>query len=154
MIKLYYTFSPVKSDEFIRQVLYKFSGKTDFNIKRTENGKPYVDEDVFFSLSHSGEITVCAVSDENVGADAEKVRSIKNKEKILRKFMSEDCVLSDEDFFKKWTSFESRVKFFGEKITACSSARSEKLFVQTINIAEYIVSVCSPAENYIEKELL
>ena len=154
MIKLYYTFSPVESEEFIKKALREFSGKTDFDIKRTENGKPYVDGEIFFALSHSHTLTICAVSSENVGIDAEKVRSINKREKILHKFTAEENCLNDEEFFLKWTSFESRVKYFGEKITACPLALSENVFVQTIKLDEYIISVCSESKKHIKKEML
>ena len=154
MIKLYYTFTPIESEEFIKKALEKFSGTTDFDIKRTENGKPYVDDKIFFSLSHSSSLTICAVSNENIGADAEKVRSINNKEKILQKFLSDTKCCSDEEFFQKWTSFESRVKYFGEKITACPQALSKTLFVQTIKLDEYIIAICSKSKKQIKKEIL
>ena len=154
MIKLYYTFDRVDSEEFIKKSLKKFSGKTDFDIKRTENGKPYADDKIFFSPSHSHSLTICAVSDENIGADAEKVRSIKNKEKILGKFLSDKNRCSDEEFFEKWTSFESRVKYFGEKITACPLALSESLFVQTIKLDEYVIAISSKSKKKIKKEIL
>ena len=154
MIKLYYTFEKAESEAFIKKSLEKFSGKTGFVIKRTENKKPYVDEEIFFSLSHSGNFTVCAVSSENIGVDAEKIRSIHNKEKILYKFMSEEKCTDDEEFFMKWTSFESRVKYFGEKITACPRTLLENVCVQTISLDEYIIAVCTKCKKHIEKERL
>ena len=39
---------------------------------RTEKGKPYtVNTDIFFSISHSGDVVGCAVSDREVGLDLE-----------------------------------------------------------------------------------
>ena len=49
MIKLYYTFSTPDSKDFIKKSLFLFSGKNDFVIKRTENGKPYTDGNIYFS---------------------------------------------------------------------------------------------------------
>ena len=48
MITLYYTFSNPDSESFIKKSLLLFSGKRDYVIKRTENGRPYVDENIFF----------------------------------------------------------------------------------------------------------
>ena len=44
---------------------------------RTSEGKPYfAEETVEFSLSHSGEWAVCALSDSAVGVDVEHIRSV------------------------------------------------------------------------------
>lgn len=153
MIKLYYTFSNPDSEAFIKKALGAYSGNYDFNIKRSENGKPYVESDIYFSLSHTEGLTVCAVSGRNIGADAEKLRNIKNKEKILSRYTGKDYKkVSDKEFFWKWTEFESRVKYFGEKISAFEKALTEETFVTTFMIGEYIVSVCSEEEEHIKKE--
>ena len=139
--------------DFIKKSLFLFSGKNDFLIKRTKNGKPYTDENIYFSLSHTDGLTVCAVSDGEIGTDAEKIRPVKNKEKILLRFTGEKAqMLTDEDFLKKWTAFESRVKYFGEKLTVCPNAKKEQIKVQTISIGEYIVSICSQKKEKIIKE--
>lgn len=47
------------------------------NISRTEHGKPYIHGcDVHFSLSHTNGICMCAVSHNEIGADAEKMRDV------------------------------------------------------------------------------
>ena len=46
-------------------------------ILHTEAGKPYVSGNpCYFSLSHSGESVICAVSDKPVGVDVERIRTI------------------------------------------------------------------------------
>ena len=153
MIKLYYTFANPDSTEFIKKSLFLFSGKNDFIIKRTKNGKPYTGGTIYFSLSHTDGLTVCVVSDGEIGIDAEKIRTVKNKEKILLRFTGEkEQKLTDVDFLKKWTSFESRVKYFGEKLTVCPNAKKEQINVQTISMSEYIVSICSQKKEKIIKE--
>ena len=155
MIKLYYTFSNPDSEDFIQKSLYSFLGTSSFRIKRTENGKPYVDSDVYFSLSHTKGLTVCAVSRENIGVDAEMLREMKNKEKILKRYhISEKEKVSDKEFFEKWTQFESRIKFFGETLHFCHKAKTEKKHIKTFNLGEYIISICSDGEKYIEMERL
>jgi len=153
VIKLYYTFSTPDSKDFIKKSLFLFSGKKDFVIKRTKNGKPYTDGNIYFSLSHTDGFTVCAVSDGEIGIDAEKIRPIKNKEKVLLRFTDEKTqMLTDEAFLEKWTAFESRVKYFGEKLTVCPNAKNKQINVQTISIGEYMVSICSQKKEKIIKE--
>ena len=146
MIKLYYTFSNPESETFIKASLKCFTGKEHFVISRTENGKPFTDG-AEFSLSHTDGLTICAVSDKPVGADCEKVRSINNKERILARFLKMQAENStDKEFFEKWTTFESRVKLFGEKSVDCPSVFEKDVFTQIIEIDGFIVAVSSEKE--------
>ena len=155
MIKLYYTFSNPDSEVFIKKALRAYGINYKFDIKRTENGKPYVEENIFFSLSHTEGFTVCTVSDKNIGVDAEKLRNIKNKEKILSRYTGKEYKkVSDTEFFEKWTELESRVKYFGEKLTAIKKSLTEEKFAATFKIDGYIVSVCSDSDENIKKERL
>lgn len=153
MIKLYYTFSETGSEEFIKKALKKHSGKDGLVIKRTQNGKPYTDGEKHFSLSHTQGLTLCAVSDSPIGVDAEKIRKIKNKEKILLRFTNTDAKgIDDTEFLEKWTAFESRVKFFGEKIADCPLTLTKSTYVVTEVLDGYVVSICSQEADIIEKE--
>ncbi len=146
MIKLYYTFSNPESETFIKASLKCFTGKDNFLIKRTQNGKPYTDG-VEFSLSHTDGLTVCVVSENPVGVDCEKVRSINNKERILARFVKMQAEnITDKEFFEKWTTFESKVKLFGEKSVDCPSVFEKDVFTQIIEIDGFIVSVSSEKE--------
>ena len=154
MIKLYYSYARHDSEAFIKEALRRFCGKADFVFKRSEKGKPYIQEGkVYFSLSHTDSFTICGVSDRNIGVDAEKIRSIKNKEKILEKFTGEIVRdISDEQFLKKWTAFESRVKYFGESLLMCPLAKENKMNITEASFDGYIVSVCSDREEQTERE--
>ena len=153
MIKLFYTFSEPESEAFIKKALLRYCGKCDFQIKRTKNGKPYIEGNVHFSLSHTEGLTICAVSLKNVGADTEKIRKIKNKEKILLRY-TDKCEkdISDTEFFIRWTQFESKIKFFGERLADSPRAKTENKYIKTFNLGEHIVSICSDGEEHIETE--
>ena len=154
MIKLYYTCRKTASEEFIKKALFTYCGYQG-EIKRTKNGKPYADGSVCFSLSHTDGFTVCAVSDKCVGVDAEKIRTVKNKEKILRRFTGKEYEnISDKDFLWEWTQFESCVKFSGEKITTYKKDNKHNKNIKTFIFGEYIISLCSQEDEPIEKELL
>lgn len=85
-----------------------------------EHGKPMV-EGLEFSLSHSGELVACAVSDKPVGCDVEAIREA--PEGVAERYFSdgEKTYLSrfsgeeyNHAFFRIWTMKESYVKMTGE----------------------------------------
>ena len=90
-------------------------------------GKPVLHNrpDVHFSLSHSGEMAVCAISESNVGCDIESVG--KFRELLAKKICSpaelEYLYSLDENeraggFTRLWTLKESYMKFTGDGLSA------------------------------------
>lgn len=88
------------------------------------NGKPYLKDypDVHFSLSHSGNVAVLAVSDDEVGIDVQEFRGF--YEKIAKRFYHEnenkmleavsDPVKREILFYKIWTCKEGYIKYTGK----------------------------------------
>ena len=84
-------------------------------ILRTENGKPYVKGDpLYFSLSHSGEKAIIALSSSPVGVDLE---IFKGKPRLLvtSRFSERERaeICGETDFLKHWTAREAFIKFWG-----------------------------------------
>lgn len=98
----------------------------EISFARTENGKPYtVNADIRFSISHSKDIVICALSEGEIGADAELVRDIDLR---IAKFACTNAdfeylyEVEDENernlrFFKIWTAKEAYVKYCGTGIS-------------------------------------
>ncbi len=116
-----------------REGISKLCGvdKNAIVIKRTEAGKPFAfGLDIHFSISHSKDMVVCAVSHKNIGADVELVRDIDLRILSLagtesdREFIYAEG-LSDEErrdrFFKLWTAKEAYFKFCGTGIVGLKS---------------------------------
>lgn len=92
-----------------------------------ENGKPYLPDfpRLHFNISHAGEYAICAVSDNPVGCDIEKMRPYRQQlaERVLSaeelsQFAAEkDKSSRDTLFFRFWTLKESFLKAFGCGIT-------------------------------------
>lgn len=85
-------------------------------------GKPFLpDAGIHFSLSHSGEYALCAVSDLEVGCDVEKLRPMTMK--LARRFFAPeeadalaaipDAEAQNVRFFRYWTLKESFQKAVG-----------------------------------------
>ena len=90
------------------------------NIKYGKNGKPEIDG-LHFNISHAENFVICSVSENPVGCDIEKIRSIKsgfekrfftqNEVSYLDKFPGEEKL---KQFFRLWTMKESYMKFTGD----------------------------------------
>ncbi len=110
----------------IRSKLAEFL-ETDPNkieIVKGENGKPYVSnfENIHFSLSHSGEMIMLALDENNIGADTELIK--KDNTDIAESFFTNteyEYISNSENptknFYKIWTMKEAYLKMTGEGLT-------------------------------------
>ena len=103
----------------------------DMEYGENEHGKPFFKNrtDIKFSISHSGEYAVCAVSDREIGVDAEECGDTKNALKIAEHYFTEreyEYVKNSGDtkiaFFRLWTRKESLLKAIGTGISGGLSA--------------------------------
>lgn len=86
-----------------------------FEILRTENGKPYIENNpVFFSISHSGEKGLIAISDRPVGVDIEVEKS-RSYLHVLSRFSEREReeISTERDFLLHWTAREAFIKMKG-----------------------------------------
>ena len=104
-------------------------GLSSYGIKREElvfyegeHGKPYIRRtpELYFNISHSGNIAVCAFSDREIGVDIEKIEEMDFKS-IMKRFTDVDRRYVDEGdasvrFKELWTFKESFVKCIGTGI--------------------------------------
>ena len=117
------------------RALSEMSGmpESDIVISEDENGKPFCESsNLYFSISHSGDFAVCAVSEKNIGVDIEKIRKVNMQS--ARRFASDeelvyifghlpekaefesDCKDTLERFFEVWTKKEAYGKMIGSGI--------------------------------------
>ncbi len=123
--------NPDKKLSLVAGELVKTAVSEKFNIDKKsirfragEKGKPYLENiNVEFSISHSGDIAICAISDKPVGIDIEKIRDVNiNAVKKLytpdeQDYVMEKWALSKQRFFEIWTRKEAYVKMLGKGIT-------------------------------------
>jgi len=126
-------------------------------LSAASDGKPYAPGiPVEFSISHSGNMVVCAVDDRPVGIDIEKIRPVDlsaarhfcTAEELVWLFghtpeeneftCTEDTILLKR-FFELWTSKEA----FGKK-SGVVDMRKEILnaSVSTYTIKDYVMAIC------------
>ena len=123
----------------------------------SEYGKPYAKGlDVHFSISHSYDMVVCAVSDSPVGIDIEKIRPVNLN--IAKRICTDDelCYIfshkpEDEDFlhttdddvltrfFDLWTAKEAYVKLNGKGLK--DGLRHTPQHTSIVDNG-YVISIC------------
>lgn len=96
-------------------------------IAEGNHGKPYFKENngLFFSLSHSGDFVLCAVSDAEVGCDTEKITETDLG--VARRFFTaaeydriaslQDYAARQKEFYRYWVLKESFIKATGRGIS-------------------------------------
>lgn len=128
--------------------LAKFAIKNTFSIPIKEqifvvgqHGKPFLKNtnNVHFSVSHSGNMAVCAVSNCKIGVDIQKITRFSKKTADFIGLPS-DC--KTDEFFKAWTQLEASAKRTGEPLISfvkSVSAPSPQTF--SIKYKNYYISV-------------
>lgn len=119
---------------------------SQINFYRNSFGKPYLTdyENFYFNVSHSGDFVICAISNNEVGVDIQKIKPISDsfKEKILGRKNA-----SLEDFYYRWVLEESYIKFLGKSIIFSArnlSLKKQNVYYKTYNIhPNYKIFVCS-----------
>ena len=137
-----------------------------------EHGKPMIDG-LEFSLSHSGNIVLCAISEKPVGCDVEEIR--KAPERVAERYFScgEQESLSrfageeyDRAFFRLWTMKESYVKMTGEGLgvplevyeiviedmgaRVIRDGEVQECYVSVVEISGYIISICAESSAHVD----
>ncbi len=147
----------VAAGELARTMLSeKFNiDKKQIRFRIGKNGKPYAENiNAEFSISHSGTVAICAVSDVPVGIDIERIRDVdlsvakKHFAPDEQDYVFEKMSLSKQRFFEVWTRKEAYVKMLGKGISHFPefSTMGDKNIVTHIR-NKYIVSVCTMKKN-------
>ena len=117
----------------------------------SSEGKPFVAArpDIHFSLSHSGTVALCAISDQPVGADVEVPRKISSS--LIAYTMNDreqEQINASTDtamrFLYFWTRKEAVLKLTGEGIRNDVKevlAEEDKYQIETVQTENYIFSV-------------
>ncbi len=126
-----------------------------------ENGRPYLPQypQIFFNISHSGNMALLSIGDKPCGADAEKIRKVNKK--IAEKYFNNEekaYAVTDEKLLEIWTLKEAVLKaagtgIFGNLQKFAVNPKSQKTFYNNNTyfysqqkICDYIFSVSSISE--------
>ena len=131
------------------------------NIKRKENGKPYLEgcPEIDFSITHSKGFVACVLSlgEGRVGIDAEPSETAYTKDKqraLAKRFFSEseiealDC--GEKSFSELWTRREAYLKMTGEGFAAGIGKELEGVHAAAFCLCGYTVAVAAESGAEIE----
>lgn len=103
----------------IKKGLYKYFNIDKFKIMYTKNGKPYLNNGIYLSISHDREIVVVALSNVPVGIDIQYYRQLNNnvltninkllniKSNIITNFSIKEAILKlNGDVFKNINNYD------------------------------------------------
>lgn len=106
----------------------------------TSSGKPYLPSNVkYVSSSHSGKYLICAIGDQPIGIDIEKIRKL-HPGIITRLKLSEQP-------FEQWTLREAMIKLTGDPQAMFEEVLFDPAFMQKIDIDSDYVCVIVSSEN-------
>lgn len=126
-----YTHAVSKKEHILAWSMLSYAYKTEtgkavseIRLIFSEKGKPYLRENPFyFSLSHSDGKVICAVSENELGADIQLVKPVRDG--VVKRALCENEMRIYEESEKKplcfasfWTQKESYLKYTGEGIAA------------------------------------
>lgn len=113
----------IAADRICRNAISGFCGIVPEEIVFTKNsfGKPFAENlPVHFSISHSGDMVVCAVSDKEIGIDIEKIKpyNLRAAEKFAAPSELDYISSCENGFFEIWTLKEAYFKCIGTGLGA------------------------------------
>ena len=164
MKKIFYapTTRFASTNEAIQYVFEKEYNLKNVVITRNENGKPYLEQDSshFFSITHTKDFLFIALSDQNVGIDAELTTRKLDYVPILKKFTTceREQIQTTMDFLKFWTIKESIIKWLGgslaldlQKVSFVNNQAYYKALPLPVQILltsfqNHVISICSESD--------
>lgn len=145
----------ISSEKYARDALSRYAPRKsgDLAFIRGKYGKPYLkgEDGLFFSLSHSGEFLICAVARQEIGADVEKVRKVKNSAKIAERCFPGEKIDTEKDFFEAWVKKEAYLKYKGTGFAEGIGENAENVCIKSFCAEDgYAFAVCTKTEEVVE----
>ena len=130
--------------------------KEQYNINNpfifeNEYHRPLI-QGVYFNISHSNNLVLIGISNNNIGLDIEMLNSSRDFT-LLKNKIFKDEFLNDDTFIKKWTQLEAKFKYDGtgiiySKLKTINLIKEniQSFDVQDSNNNKYYVSIKSNEE--------
>jgi len=131
----------------------------EIEIVKNDNGKPFIkDKNIYFSISHSYGLIVCAISNKNIGIDVEKIKPISLKTIDMfasiheKNYITKTYKNIEERFFTIYTLKEAYVKMYGFDLKMIKDCEfeinknnficiNENVNIKSIKYEDYIIGI-------------
>ncbi len=144
-----------------RLLSHALGGNSPLPVCFGPHGKPYLEDEPFFSISHTKGLALCAVEEWNTGLDAERKRffSPRLQERVFTPAEREMAAASSDPdalFTILWTLKESYMKYTGLGLAEGAAAlnfqfidgqpmlKGKNLYFRTAAWEDYYISQCGP----------
>jgi phosphopantetheinyl transferase len=132
IILAHFSNNPPRSKKSISQLSYiiakqyisKYFSESEILIQKSNNGKPFINDSIHLSISHSSNCIAIALSTHNVGVDLEDTSKLRNialvSNNISNAIDKKILPLSSSkqlDFYYLWTKKEAVLKYYGLQFT-------------------------------------
>ncbi len=145
------------SSALITHILSTYHALPSVEILYTENGKPYVEAPIYFSLSHTESLICLAVSEKEVGVDMERIDRAVDFPVIASRYFPYRSPKTKEEFLELWVQMESAVKFIGGTLAVdgkkCTLEENQvfhpdypPLFTQRVHHDNHVICLCQADE--------
>lgn len=152
----------ILAEIILKKALKELNLNNNIEYIYNEYKKPYLKNNVFFNISHSGEYVICVLSDNEVGCDIEYIRDIDLK--IAKKYFNNDeyqSIINSNNkldtFYRYWTLKESYIKLLGlglnleldsfkidisNKLNFTQNINNNLYYLKEVDIDGYKSSIC------------
>jgi len=157
MIKIFFTKmekAKMHSEDYVKEVLREYLNvnKSSIEICKNEFGKPYLrsSPNLYFNISHTKGAIVCAVSDEPVGVDIERIKNFNKRiPELFFTHEEQNYIFADKNeqnkrFVEVWIMKEAYLKWRGKgiEITGKSFNVLENKKISIFSRGIYCIAVC------------
>lgn len=123
--------------------------KKHLKIYFNEYGKPLCDV-CFFSISHSGNRVLCAISDEPIGVDIQQIKPIKSRKSYIffnekeNDYVNQNTELISQRYIEIFTKKEAAIKMLGLSISQASliDTYSQEFEFTTQSEDDFYATIC------------
>lgn len=133
-----------QKEQIIREILLREYNITNYEIKYTENGKPYIEgNEVYFSISHDEDLLLIVFDDRPVGADIQFYRKINSDLKKVLVIDSDDS----KEIINNFSAREAVIKLVGKRLCNINEVNINDYDIETINNADYVINIAHYKNN-------
>lgn len=127
-----------QEQEIISEVLKNEYGINNYNLFYSDNGKPYLDNNIFISISHSNDLLAMVFDDKNVGIDIEFYRDIPRS---LYSYLKLDNSLTSKEVIDNFSKREAIIKLEGMTLSDINKVDIKKYNFKSYSNSLYTLNI-------------